>query len=196
MMSRVAPVEAIVIIITAEGGEEMVYFTYAGIVLYVATLLAYLAGLVVAVILLIRTRRTAAILATVSFAVLVLISIGQIALTLPAMSRQLVRAGAWLAWLLNCCCGLFDMAAIVCLIVALWQAVSGAMSGQATPGSAETWETVEETPEETAQAAVELDQAVEKSTHATTKLDEEPEGTPYATRVLRETQEEETAGDE
>jgi uncharacterized membrane protein len=155
--------------------------TYSEIVSYVAVLSAYLAGLVVAVILLIRTRRTAAILATVSFALLMLISIGRIVLALPAVSVQFFRTGPWLAWLLNCCCGLFDMAAIVCLIVAIWQAVSGAMTGEETRETTETREAVEET-EETFQATVKLDQA--------------PEDTPYATKVLRETQEEENEGDE
>ena len=83
-------------------------FVYAGIVPYVAALLAYLAGLVVAVILLIRTKHTAAILATVSFALLALIGIGQVVLMLPSVSGSFSNI-VWLAWFLNCCCGLFDI---------------------------------------------------------------------------------------
>ncbi len=100
--------------------------SYAALVPHVAALLGHLAGLVVAIILLIRAKGTATILAVVGFALLTLISIGQIALALPAVSRQLFRVGPlWLGWPLNCCCGFLDLAAIVCLIIALWQAFSG-----------------------------------------------------------------------
>ena len=99
---------------------------YPAFVPYVAALLGYLAGLVVAIILLIRARGTAAILAVVGFALLTLVSIGQIGLALPAVGRQIARVGPLsLGWPLHCCCGIFDLAAIVCLIVALWQALSG-----------------------------------------------------------------------
>lgn len=154
-------------------------FLYAALVPYVAALLAYLAGLVVAIILLIRVKGTASILAVVSFALLALISVGQIVLALPPVSRQFFRVGPWSVWFLNCCCGIFDVAAIVCLVVAIWQAVSSTGTG--------------ETAKETAYATETLEEPAEESPYATKVLDEteSPEKSPYATQVLDETEAEE-----
>jgi hypothetical protein len=133
---------------------------YAVLVPHVAALLAYLAGLIVAIFLLVRARGTAAILAVVGFAVLILISIGQIVLAVPPVNRELFRAGQWSVWGLNCCCSILDVGAIVCLIVAIWQAVLGTGAGETAEGVVTV-----DTPEE--QAA--------------------PGETPYGTRVLEET---------
>jgi hypothetical protein len=92
---------------------------------YILALLVHLAGLVVAIILLVRVKGTAAILATAGFALLTVISIGLILVNIPAIGMQLYQAGVWSLWVLNCCCGLFEIGAIVCLIIALWQALSG-----------------------------------------------------------------------
>ena len=116
------------------------YPYYARFVPYAVALLVHLAGLVVAIILLIRVKGTAAILSAVGFALLTLISIGQVVLSLPAMERQFFRAGLWLVWLSNCCCGLFDLIAVVCLIVALWQAISVTAAEEATEGGTESIE--------------------------------------------------------
>jgi hypothetical protein len=105
---------------------------YAALITPVVAMLVHLAGLVVAIVLLIRAKGTAAILAVAGFALLTLISLGQIVLNLPAMDRWLKSsAPPWLGWPLNCCCGILDLAAVVCLIVALWQAISGAAPDKA-----------------------------------------------------------------
>ena len=118
---------------------------YTVLVPYVAALLGHLAGLVVAIILLARAKDTAAILAVVGFALLTLVSIGQITLALPAVDRQIFHVGLWLRWPLNCCCGFFDLAAIVCLIIALWQALSGQIVKEAEITVLEEEPAIEET---------------------------------------------------
>lgn len=105
---------------------------YATLITPVVAMLVHLAGLVVAIVLLIRAKGTAAILAVVGFALLTLISLGQIVLSLPATVRWLaLSAPRWTGWPLNCCCSILDLAAVVCLIVALWQAISGTVPGEA-----------------------------------------------------------------
>lgn len=113
---------------------------YAYFVPHAVALLVHLVGLVVAIVLLIRAKGTAAILAVVGFALLTLNSVGQIVLRLPAMWRQLFRLGQWSTWFSSCCCGLFDMIAVACLIVALWQAISATSAEKAAEGAGATWE--------------------------------------------------------
>lgn len=95
-------------------------------------LLVHLAGVVVAIVLLVRHRGTPAILALAGFGVLFivdLVSFGKAPLirflARQTGMRQLVNTSV------GCCCSVFDMLAIVCLIVALWQTVSGAAAGEA-----------------------------------------------------------------
>ncbi|OQY21835.1 MAG: hypothetical protein DRJ03_19185 [Chloroflexi bacterium] len=92
-------------------------------------LLAHLAGVVVAVILLTRHRGTPAILALVGFAVLFLLDLASFAreplirfLSSQVGMRQFVLVNTSV----GCCCSIFNIIAVVCLIIALWQAVSGA----------------------------------------------------------------------
>lgn len=99
---------------------------YVSLITPIGAMLAHLAGLVVAIILLVRVKGTPAILAAVGFALLTLISLAQIILRIPAVITSLYRGPRWIGWPLNCCCGLLDVAAVVCLIVAIWQAVAGA----------------------------------------------------------------------
>jgi hypothetical protein len=143
------------------------HFLYAGIVPHVVAVLAYLAGLIVAIILLVRTKARAATLALVGFALLMLITLGQIVLSLPQLTREFVRV-QWLVWVLSCCCSVLDLAAIVCLIVAIWQAVTGAGKQDAV----EDVVYLDDMPAETA------------------KPDETPEGSPFATQKLSDSDDE------
>jgi hypothetical protein len=105
---------------------------------HVVLTLAYLAGLIAAILLLVKVKGTPAILATVAFAVLFLLGIGQIARLafLERLVFEQFRPGqiVWAGGGFNCCCGILQLAAIVCLIIAVWQAVSGAKQG-GTPSS-------------------------------------------------------------
>jgi hypothetical protein len=87
--------------------------------------LAHLGCLVVAVILLLKVKGTPAILATVAFALLFIQDLGWVLRRwfLDGAIRRLMGFGPWA--MNSCCCGLFQLAAFVCLIVAIWQAVSG-----------------------------------------------------------------------
>jgi hypothetical protein len=98
-------------------------------VVRIALIVAHLAGLVVAVILLVRRKGTAPILATVAFGLLVLLDAARIVQTalLPALSRQ-IRAPRTLLWIgggMTCCCGLLDLVAWGCLIAAIWMGMGG-----------------------------------------------------------------------
>ena len=92
-------------------------------------LIVHLAGLVVAIILVIRHKSTPAILALVGFAlrfILDLTNFGRsslIRLLADQMGmRQFLAANTGI----GCCCSVIDVIAFVCIIIALWQAVSGA----------------------------------------------------------------------
>lgn len=91
-------------------------------------LLAHLAGAVVAVILLIRQRQksTPAILALIGFGLLFVLDLANFGRTplIGWLGRRAVRQIWAVSAGVGCCCGIFDVAATVCLIVALWQAVS------------------------------------------------------------------------
>ncbi len=89
--------------------------------------LTHLAGLVVAIMLLRKAKGTPAILATVAFGVLFVQDVGQIIrrIFLDNVVRNVTRIqGIW--EMNNCCCGIFELAAIICLVIAIWQAASGA----------------------------------------------------------------------
>jgi hypothetical protein len=100
-------------------------------------LLAYLAGVVVAVILVVRHRSTPAILALVGFGVLFLVALA--GLGHGPLSRFLAEGGGMGRFGVDagvgCCCSVFDVIAVVCLIVAVWQAVSGGGAGADVAGS-------------------------------------------------------------
>jgi hypothetical protein len=183
----------------------MQIFPYAALIPYVAAMLAYLAGLVVAIFLVVRAKGRAAILAAVGFALLTLVSIGQIVLALPSVSREFYRVGLWLVWVLNCCCSIFDIAAIACLIVAIWQAMSGTGSQDVAQEAVESLEeemvvdVFEEASEEVASATVKLEGTSGKNLYATRVLEETLEGeiledteaeSAYTTQVLQDMQEE------
>lgn len=127
---------------------------YALIVPYAAALLAHLAGLVVAIILLIRVKGTPAILALVGFALLALFDIAQIILGLPFVTESITSDTDIWMWFLKCCCSIFDVAAVACLIVAIWQAVS-ATGGEMAEEVAEISEEVIEEVTEISEAVVE-----------------------------------------
>jgi hypothetical protein len=96
----------------------------------IPVLLVHVAGMVVATILLVRRqgRRTAGILALIGFALLVIFDLAAFAqgMLIRLLSRQ--RAiGIRLAHIsVGCFCNILDVAAVVCLIVAIWQAMSSA----------------------------------------------------------------------
>ena len=152
---------------------------YAILIPHVVAMLAHLVGLVIAIFLLVRTKSKAAILAAVGFGLFALINLGQIMQPLLPFGR----AGQWLPWVLSCCCSMFDLAAIGCLIVAFWQAVSGASAGDKTTpepsDDVETWE------EEIVTDASEY--APDDAIFATEKLDIAEETLPATEAVEEET---------
>ena len=83
-----------------------------------------LAGLIAAIVLLIKVKGTPAILATVAFGLLFLQDVGWIVRRafLDGAIRRMLDFGPWA--MNSCCCGLFQVAAFICLIVALWQTLS------------------------------------------------------------------------
>ncbi len=106
----------------------------------IPVLLAHLAGVVVAIVLLVRQDRkpASAVLALVGFGLLLALDvtnfargpvIGQL-LHRTAVDDRVGVAGV------RCCCGIFDVAAAVCLIVAIasasrgWQTSTGASLGE------------------------------------------------------------------
>jgi hypothetical protein len=89
--------------------------------------LVHLGGLVAAIVLLTRSKGTPAILATAGFALLLINDAGQILRRwfLDGWIKRVIlnyRFGPWMVN--NCCCSALQVVAFVCLIVALWQAVS------------------------------------------------------------------------
>ncbi len=154
---------------------------YAMILPMLPVLLVHLAGVVVAVILLVRRGGTPAILALVGFGVLFLSDLvglgrGPLIGALAGQTRQLVLVSSGV----NCCCSVVDVAAIVCLIVALWQAVSGTSSGavETNPDEEPLEEIVgvfEEVPEEAPRVTRVLDETLEGTVETSEELAEEGE---------------------
>jgi len=101
------------------------------------TLLAHLAGVVVAVVLLVRfeRRRTPAILALLGFALLAILDLASAAQgpLIRLLSRRTVSGIRLASVGIGCCYSIFDVAAAACLIIAIWQATSGTGAGK--PGS-------------------------------------------------------------
>ena len=108
-----------------ERGIQKMALNYVNLAVFT---IAHLAGLVVAIILLLKVKGTPAILATVAFGLLFIQDIGSI-MRSAFLDRLIIRqmvAGRTL-WALNslgCCCGALNLIATVCLIIAVWQAVS------------------------------------------------------------------------
>jgi len=106
---------------------------YPTIISVLPILLVHLAGVVVAVILLVRHRSTPAILALIGFGVLFIVSLADLGRG-PLIGLLAQQAGMQRFWIANasvgCCCSVFDVAAFVCLIVAIWQAVSATGGGE------------------------------------------------------------------
>ena len=101
---------------------------FANLLPAIPVLLAHVAGMVVAIILVLRpkTKRTAGLLALSGFALLVILDLAEFAQgpLIRLLSNQTAR-GIRLAHVsVGCCCGAVDIAAIVCLIVAIWQTMS------------------------------------------------------------------------
>ena len=101
---------------------------FVGVLPALPTLLAHLAGVAVAIVLLVRQRERslAAILAGAGFALLLLTDLAAFARgPLINLISHRTRGGIRLAVTgVGCCCSVVDVAAIVCLIVALAQALS------------------------------------------------------------------------
>jgi hypothetical protein len=98
---------------------------------FAVTLLVHLAGLIVAIILLGKAKSTPAILSTVAFGLLLIQDVGTI-MRVTFLDQYIVRQMpfsfrtiSWAMGGLGCCCSLFNLVAFVCLIIALWQALSG-----------------------------------------------------------------------
>ena len=91
--------------------------------------LVHLAGLVVSAILLVKIKGTPAILSTVAFGILFLHDLG--AILRAAFLDTLVARSVRIANIttarggFDCCCNILTIAAFVCLIIAIWQAVAG-----------------------------------------------------------------------
>ncbi len=102
-------------------------------------LLAHLAGVVVAIVLLVRRRSAAAILALIGFGLLFIMDLADFGRG-PLVGLLTGRMGINQFWAVSatigCCCSIFDVAAVVCLIVAIWQAVS-AITGEEAEGMEE-----------------------------------------------------------
>ncbi len=100
-------------------------------------LLAHLTGAVVALILLVRSerRRTVPIFALLGFGLLSILDLAEMAR--GSLIRLLSHGTATGIRLANtgvgCCYSMFDVAAVLCLVIAVWQATSGAGMGEAEP---------------------------------------------------------------
>jgi hypothetical protein len=98
------------------------------IVYWIVFTIVHAGGLVVSIVLLNRTRRTPATLATAAFGLLLVQDLGRLLreIGLDFQLWRLTRPAFEGIWeISNCCCGLLQLAGIACLAVALWQALSG-----------------------------------------------------------------------
>lgn len=100
-------------------------------------LLAHLTGAVVALILLVRSerRRTVPIFALLGFSLLSILDLAEMARgSLVRLLSHGTATGIHLADTgVGCCYSIFDVAAVPCLVIAVWQATSGAKAGEAEP---------------------------------------------------------------
>jgi hypothetical protein len=104
-------------------------------------LLAHLIGLVLAIILVVRKKGLAAILAAVAFALLFLLDGG--ILVRMATGAALIRAVdnpstyRWIGTGLDCCCGMLDLIAVICLIIAIFKGIGAKAAGSVAEEGAE-----------------------------------------------------------
>jgi hypothetical protein len=88
--------------------------------------IVHVAGLGVSIYLLVKHRGIPAVLATVAFSLLLIEDIGmgiRSALIDDLLMQELQQGFSMGLESLNCCCAIFRLAAIVCLMAAIWQAV-------------------------------------------------------------------------
>lgn len=104
------------------------------------TLLVHLTGVVVAIILLVRIERerTPAIFALLGFGFLSILDLANVARgSLIRLLSHRTVSGIRLASVgVGCCYSIFDVVAVVCLIIAIWQAMSGSATEEAELGPA------------------------------------------------------------
>ena len=115
---------------------------FANLLPAIPVLLAHVAGMVVAIILVLRpkTKRAPGLLALSGFALLVILDLAEFAQgpLIRLLSNRTAR-GIRLAHVsVGCCCGAVDIAAAVCLIVTIWQAMSSHEAQQAAGVTAAT----------------------------------------------------------
>jgi len=107
----------------------MDYAWYVTVLPALPLILVHLAGVVVAIVLLVRRSGTPAILSLAGFGVLFVMDLVSFARN-PLMRFLIAQAGLRQILLVdtgvNCCCSLLNMIALACLVVAIWQAVSAA----------------------------------------------------------------------
>ena len=100
-------------------------------------ILVHLVGLILAIVLLVKYKGTPAILATVAFGLAVIGDVGQLLRTTflqQFIIRNLARTtdprtAFGVSNGFACCCNILSVIGIVCLIIALWQAISGQGEG-------------------------------------------------------------------
>lgn len=92
-------------------------------------ILAYLAGAIVALVLALRYRSLPAALAMIGFAIFTAMALFNMLFRAPLIEflvlmgpfRDPIAAHAGL----GCCCSILDVVAVMLLVIALWQAVTG-----------------------------------------------------------------------
>ncbi|NLE43297.1 MAG: hypothetical protein GX620_01145 [Chloroflexi bacterium] len=98
-------------------------------------LLVHLAGLVASIVLMVRKRGPASTLALIGFAVLFLLDIASLGRG-PLITLLIEQAGIEQYLVANagvgCCCSTFHVAAMVCLIVAIWRAITESTANSTT----------------------------------------------------------------
>lgn len=91
-------------------------------------LFAHLAGVVVAIILLVRSegRRTPATLSLLGFALLFILDLANVVQgpLIGLLSRRTATGIRLVTVGVGCCYSVFDATAILCLIIAIWQALA------------------------------------------------------------------------
>jgi hypothetical protein len=106
-----------------------------GLLPEIPVLLVHLAGMVVAIILLVRQqgRRTAGLLALIGFALLLILDLASFAqgTFIRFLSRRMPTGIRFAHISVACCCSILETAAIVCLIVAIWQGMASTRTARA-----------------------------------------------------------------
>ena len=86
--------------------------------------LAYFAGLLISIILLARSKSKAAILAAVAFGVLLLKHTFASPIARVIADVLDSHLGYTIVGAYQCCCGVLQLAAVICLVIAIQQAIS------------------------------------------------------------------------